>query len=85
MQRKLDTLRDVEAQFFERNAELDRNIDVRKRTNEQLKNEFECLTDAIKNSLQAADKDSICPSDLDSILDSIANATSAAKQNEHVY
>lgn len=88
MQRKLDTLRDVEAAFFERNAELDREIDDRKRTNERLGNEFECLTEAIKRELEkakeAADRENepspLAQTPLDSILDSIATAPSPDKK-----
>lgn len=44
-------LRKDEAGYFERNAALERTIDEQRRWNEQLRNEFECLNDAIKNEL----------------------------------
>lgn len=51
LQQKLDMLRKDEAAYFERNAALERTIDEQRRWNEQLRNEFECLNDAIKNEL----------------------------------
>ena len=51
LQQKLDMLRKDEAGYFERNAALERTIDEQRRWNEQLRNEFECLNDAIKNEL----------------------------------
>ena len=83
MQEKLDKLRETEAKYFDMNAEIERAIDERKRTNEQLKNEFECLTEAIKQELEAVrlaeetaeflDQPEVvaAPQNRDSILDSV--------------
>ena len=51
LQQKLDMLRKDEAAYFERNAALERTIDEQGRWNEQLRNEFDCLTDAVKSEL----------------------------------
>jgi hypothetical protein len=55
-------LRKDEAGYFERNAALERTIDEQRRRNEQLRNEFECLNDAIKNELALQQQPEHCPS-----------------------
>ena len=75
-------LRKDEAGYFERNAALERTIDEQRRWNEQLRNEFECLNDAIKTELALQQQPEHCPS-YDKAQMEEAGATGLEPQEDH--